>query len=52
MGELLVMVMPYRSFKEKICLVKKYKKHYKVEDWEGKLYMERREEYNAQRDQI
>lgn len=37
------MAIPYKKFKEKIQLVKKYERKYKIEDLGGVLYMERRE---------
>ncbi len=43
LGELLIIVIPYRHFKEKIRLVKQYILDYKIEDWNGSLYLEKRE---------
>lgn len=43
-----IIVVPYKNFKEKIRLTKKFDKHYHIEDFSmnstrGVLYMERRE---------
>lgn len=34
------MAIPYKSFKEKIRLTKRYLGKYHIEDWDGVLYME------------
>lgn len=43
-----IIVIPYKNFREKIRTVKKFDKHYHIEDFSmdstrGVLYMERRE---------
>lgn len=42
-GEPIAMALPYRSFKERIRLTKKYIRIYTIEDLGGVLYMERRD---------
>lgn len=42
-GELVAVTVPYRSFKEKIRIVKKNERNFKITDLEGILYMEVRE---------
>ncbi|MCT8978294.1 flavoprotein [Clostridium sp. CX1] len=41
-GKPKVIAIPYKSFKEKIRLTKRYTKYYFIEDLGGVLYMERR----------
>jgi hypothetical protein len=43
LGKPNVMAIPYKNFKQKIRLSKKYLKEYKVEDLGGVLYMEKRQ---------
>lgn len=37
-----IIVIPYKSFKQKIRLTKEYSTRYKIQDLGGVLYMERR----------
>lgn len=37
-----IIAIPYKTFKQKIKLTKKYIKNYRIEDLEGVLYMEKR----------
>lgn len=46
-GEPIAMALPYRSFKERIRLTKKYIKLYTIEDLGGVLYMERRDKFDG-----
>jgi|GEM_PF-1477897 len=43
MGEIKAMSMPYRNFKHRIKLTKKYEKNYHIENMDGYLYMVRRD---------
>lgn len=40
--EVTILGIPYRNFKEKIGLTKKYSTRYKIQDLGGVLYMERK----------
>lgn len=42
MGEIKVLVVPYRNFKERIKQTKRFNKDYYVENMEGYLYLVRR----------
>lgn len=41
-GTPLVILIPYKDFRHKIRITKKYLNMYKIEDWEGMLYMKKR----------
>ena len=41
-GTPLVILIHYKDFKQKIRITKKYLSMYKIEDWEGMLYMKKR----------
>ncbi|EJO5347161.1 hypothetical protein NRP93_001234 [Clostridium botulinum] len=41
-GKVKVIVLPYKTFKERIRLTKYYYKNYKIENMNGYLYMVRR----------
>ena len=42
MGKLVAVVIPYKTFKERIRLTKRYEKYYVIENIDGYLYMVRR----------
>ncbi|AUM99611.1 hypothetical protein [Clostridium botulinum] len=41
-GKVKVIVLPYKTFKERIRLTKRYEKYYVIENMSGFLYMVRR----------
>lgn len=41
-GKIIVTAIPYKSFKEKMRIVKKYTNAYKIDDYDEFLYLERR----------
>lgn len=44
-GEIKAMVIPYKSFKHRIRLMKKYERDYSIINSEGYLYLIKREVY-------
>ncbi|WP_163243861.1 hypothetical protein [Clostridium sporogenes] len=41
-GKVRVLILPYKDFKHRIRLTKRYEKNYRIENMNGYLYMVRR----------